>query len=274
MFILFGGIHSSHGDELTILNGSNVFNVDCQFSNIDDDYACETIDLEVNQKDAKLNEILGTHLSPYENANVMELNIANSSMLFLSNDLFIKFPSLASISIYKAKLGQLYQGDFSSAAKLKTIMMYGNEITSLGSSIFEGAEELTNINLGSNGIETISNETFKGLINLKYISLKDNLITELELGTFDELINLRTLILNANFLKFLDGKLLQFNSKLISLSAEKNQIRIIGVDILNYSTKLRSVDFTDNMCIDENSADTSIEDVIVAIKTYCHVSDV
>lgn len=258
---------------MSMSNGFNSFIINCKFQKtIEEEYACETQDLIIHHKDMKLNEVTGVHHILKSNQDVMELIIMNSSVSFWSNNIFKTFPALQTLSINNAKLEKLSKGDFNYASNLKNVDVRGNEIRVLGNHLFEGAESyLTKIVMNSNKIEKLFSKTFQGLGQLKVLSLRDNLIAELQLGIFCELINLKTLIMSSNKLKFLDGQLLQFNTELVLLRFNLNNLIEIGTDILDYSTKLKTADFSDNKCIDENSADADIEHVIDEIKTHCNI---
>lgn len=257
--------------DLTFCQDTNSFNINCEFSNTNSKYSCETSDLTINSKNMELNQVIGTHLRFKSNRDVLELIITNAYVLFLSNDIFKTFFALETLLIYDAQLKKLSKDDFVNATNLKTLEVKGNEIRSLGNNLFGGANNLEQIEMDSNEIDKIFINTFQGLYKLKKLSLKNNSMTELQPGTFQSLKNLKTLNLSSNKFKSLDGKLLQFNTKLLNLYFNDNNLNEIGVDILNYATNLKNVDFSDNKCIDENSADTNVENIIDEIKNHCNL---
>lgn len=253
---------------------SKSFNIVCKFKQTYEEYCCVTQDLVINQRYLELNEVIGQHLELKSNDHLTNLIVANTSMLYLSNNIFQTFPALQTIKIYNSMLRQLSKGDFKSATRINFFLAQGNEMKSLDPNIFEGAEEhLTNIQLESNRIENISIETFHGLKQLKMLSLKSNWISELQLGTFKDAVMLETLILTANKIKFLDGKLIQFSTQLMNLAINQNELLDIGADFLDYAVNLTYYNFNENTCIVDNTDKLLVNELIFVIKHCCKKHD-
>ena len=83
---------------------STTFNISCQFVKINDEYSCETQDITINHKNMQVNQVIGSHIKNKFNQHVTELSIANSSMSYLSNDIFKTFTALEILIIYNASM--------------------------------------------------------------------------------------------------------------------------------------------------------------------------
>lgn len=246
------------------------FNMECDFENLNEEYTCTAINVEILKENMELENVIGKHLSRKSNPDVCDLIVENSTMNYLSNDFFKTFPNLQNVVYLNANITFLKKGDFHGAAVLLSVEMNGNSIRKLEDDIFEGAEVLEIIKMKMNEIQEISENAFKGLKHLKYLILNKNTITELHPDTFKDLTSLRVLDLSNNWLTSLSGQLISHNRNLVRFLVAKNLLSFIDENFINFLKNVKLLDLTKNTCIDESTKLSDLDDIQTTIHTKCN----
>lgn len=212
------------------------------------------------------------------------VDIRKSSISFIPNQIFEKFPKLYAFRIIgKNGLKTLEENYFEGAKNLELISIQDQNITLLKNDVFKKAHQLKVLDLSHNGIIKIQAKAFRTNTNLKILNLGKNRLEKLHDRTFMNLFNLEELFLCRN-------KFVQFDvnfDDLLSLKRiifKDNKLAIINEKMFQHKN-LTFVNFVDCGCLlhefknesGENQIQNKIPDLDVStkliktIKTRCNV---
>lgn len=168
--------------------------------------------------------VIDTSSNTRDNADIKRLDIKNSDITDINNEIFSVFTNLKRLSISEANfivnnlkpeflkgaakleklelnnnnLTFLVYKNFRETPKLKYLSLSNNKIFKVEDSAFKGLEKLKTLDLSANQLELIKSETFCGAENLNALYLFDNKIKMIESGSFDNFKKLSWLKLGGN----------------------------------------------------------------------------
>jgi hypothetical protein len=187
--------------------------------------------------------ITGSHLEGFNDLEVQDISITDSSIPFIVRQLFLSIPNVSRIRA----------GDFTNASNLRFVTArYNPNFRSIGANTFSGAASISNIDLSSNGIETIAACAFSGLSTLRALTLDNNRINELPATLLESLTNLNTFGARNNTLQRLDERLFPNNRLVFSIHFSLNQIDSIQSTFLDGLNSLRNLNLNNNRCVSYN----------------------
>lgn len=204
-------------------------------------------------------------------ADVKQLFISDSYMIFIPQDIFTKFRGLTHFEIVNGNVRNLKRGTFEGAGNLQQLTIYKNSIPILPSSAFDGAGNVQFLKLDSNGIETLSENVFAGLDKLSHLTLRNNKISEIPANSFSNLSALKYLHLRNNKIAHLRASLLSQIVNLEILAINGNPIQTIDANLLDNCSNLKEVYYGNTVCIRESVKATDIETFRNDVQVKCKV---
>lgn len=200
------------------------------------------------------------------------LTISKSFVLFLSDDIFNKFPNLKALKIVESNLRKIRKGNFAGAGNLVHLEISKNLLTEVPENCFKGAEKLESLSLSSNKIENLSPKAFRGLRKLTKLILSQNELTDILGGTFDDLPKLKILHMSGNRFQHLGGDVLTFNINLEVLVINENpNLMTIGENIIDNCRNIKEIYYGLIGCIKERIKYDDIATFKRLIKQKCSV---
>lgn len=215
---------------LVACSSISAISVTCKFEVLWDYKACILDGItDTNAAEARTNFqtkewVIDTSSNTRDNADIKRLDIKNSDITGINNEIFSVFTNLKRLSISEGnfKVGNLkpeclkgatkleklelnnnnitilVHKNFLEAPKLKYLSLGKNKISEIEDSAFKGLEKLKTLDLNTNQLEVINSETFCGTDNLDILYLFDNKIKMIESGSFDNIKKLSWLKLGGN----------------------------------------------------------------------------
>lgn len=160
-------------------------------------YGCQAINLYVETRDSRIDEILGDHKPKHNNKDVLTFYSFHSQTQFLPKLLGTNFMNLKTIMITKSYLNLIEFRDFKNMKKLQKLYLPANQIEKLPPCTFRYAENLDLIDLSGNRISFLQSDTFTYLPKLTKIYLALNDITKVE-ENFMTLTKIETVDMKGN----------------------------------------------------------------------------
>lgn len=193
--------------------------INCLFQNIEDiGYTCYIEDAEIGEGSTVV--IGGEHVEGFTNDDVLNVDIMNSNVPRIPQEIFDTFPNLVFLEVFDSQLVELQP--FENCINLRTFIASYNQLTEVPAGIFEGCPDLNILDLTHNQISEFHSQ---GLENLLRLDLSDNQLEEIEVDSFGNLRSLEVLNLNLNFIRvILPGFLSNLGYTLKELHLASNQI--------------------------------------------------
>lgn len=217
----------------------------------------------------------------------------NVKVLYLPGNLSEKFPNLVVYHLEKSAIKEITENNFKGLHELTQLILAFMQIKHIDINAFKDNSKLEYLRLDSNRIKYIGADLFKSLHNLKELILDHNQIRyiapsafdsltkvqELNMGmneikylganTFKTMINLQNISLSFNELEVVDENLLKFNVKLENIWLEHNDIKIVNYEMFVGMKNLDYVDFTGNICLNDNYSVDAFNDLKGNITASC-----
>lgn len=229
-------------------------------------YGCEVADLEFLSGDTL--QITGSHQQGRNNAQVLFVEILNSTVEVIPQQYFAQFTNLerfysqsVSISILNRlvsceNLKFLYlsgnyletisDDTFVDCGKLEVLHLQGNLINSIARWAFRNLDQLQVLLLNNNQLETINPDLFTTTPNLSDLGLSDNSLSTLNSRTFTPTPLLETLRLANNYFSVLNVNLLQNLTRLSTLLLNGNQFDNFQANFFRHLPSLTHLNINDN----------------------------
>ena len=207
---------------------------------------CGIQNLKVDKEKMRVIKVLVPESSYMDVEDLTELEILNSNIKFIPQNIFDIMPALEAFTIIRSSLTSITRGSFKGADNIESITIEGNIISDLGPYIFEGAEKVLHLLLSQNNITTVSPEAFHGLKSLKVLSLRGNKIKNINVNVFKHNISLRKLTFSHNFVEEINSDLLKNNPELIYLKFDHNWLsgNDVHTNLTQYAKKGLISDFS------------------------------
>ncbi|XP_057679977.1 toll-like receptor 22 isoform X2 [Corythoichthys intestinalis] len=184
---------------------------------------------------------------------VTELDLGDNLIFNISNDSFVVFLGLKSLTLSQNRLSFVPPA-VRNLTRLQELDLSSNNISSLGCQDFAELGKLQVLGLYQNKIRTIKQCVFKDLTNLRVLKLQANQITKLNSAFKRYLSNLRQLKLDKNRLTTIEQGEFEGLRSLQNLSMMNNQISQLKIgcflgltnltDILLQSNEIQATDIT------------------------------
>lgn len=269
-----------------------------------DEPKCEIVEQEWNDFDEKLKTCtLETECGISEKditiADAQDLAVKGFSMqedvkvLYLPGNLSEKFPNLVVYHLEKSAVKEITENNFKGLYELTQLILAYLQIKHIDINAFKDNSKLEYLRLDYNRIKYIGADLFKSLHNLKELILDHNQIRyiapnafesltkvqELNLGmneikylgenTFKTMTNLQNISLSFNELEVVDEDLLKFNVELENIWFEQNDIKTVNFEMFVGMKNLDFVDFTGNICLNDNYSSDRFNDLKGNITDRC-----
>jgi hypothetical protein len=229
------------------------FNLECRFRLSGGSYGCFIEGVTVSNNENMNIVITGSHLEGFNDLDVQDISITDSSIPFIIRQLFTTFPNASSFILTRSGLTRITAGDFTNARNLRFVTArYNPNFCSIEANAFSGASSISNIDLSTNGIETIAAGAFIGLSTVRALTLDNNRISELPATLLESLTNLNTFGARNNTLQRLDGRLFANSRLVFSIHFSLNQIDSIQSSFLDGLNSLRNLNLNNNRCVSYN----------------------
>lgn len=233
-------------DIRTISHCTPPTSIECKFLNASSSYACNVVDLTVENENTMIKEVNGVHLRGKSNADVNELTIVDQNVQHIPVDFGKFFQSLKKIIVKKSKLTTVDENSFDLMTNVVEVVIVENDLTFL------------------------NDETFQKLKNsLEIIDLSDNKISRIDKKTFHNLKKLKMLNLKGNKLQNLSSDVFNHNVNLVELRLNQNDLKSIGAHLMNNLRSLKSADFTENVCVNQKFPEISLQILKLKILEDC-----
>lgn len=221
-------------------------NLNCQYNEVTRTYNCHIYNINQNESLDSIWEIS----SDNHKQNTSSVGIYESTVLYLSNEIFLQFPSLEELIIRGVSLKEMHVKSFEGAKSLKTFRAELNHLRKVKNSTFVNAKNLLAISLRGNYIEYIEENAFEGLNLLKKLSLGQNSIKKLPVHLLRNTPTLEILFLNNNQIKVFNLNLFKNTKQLKWLFIEQNKLEVIKGST-KHIKNLKIANFLENICIDK-----------------------
>jgi Leucine-rich repeat (LRR) protein len=170
-----------------------------------------------------------SELTYYPTDTTIQLEITDSNVSTLTQQLVSLFPKLEKMSMKKSFLEKIDLNAFgeintANVQNLKTLIVAKNNLSVLEKGTFAGATALESLELSQNKINHIAGGAFSNLYNLQSLDLCNNLITELNDDLFEDLTSMKELKLTRNRIKIIDSKMFEKNLKLKIVNLVDNEL--------------------------------------------------
>lgn len=220
--------------------------IECKFLVASNGYACNVVDLTVENENTMIKEVSGVHLRGKSNTDVKELSIVDQNVQHFPVDFGKYFPGLGKIFVKKSQLTTIDDNSFDLMSGVVEVAMVENELTVLSDETFQKLRNsLEIIDLSNNKISKVGTKTFHNLKMLKKLNLKGNKLQTLNSDLFNHIVNLEELRLS------------------------QNSLRSIGAHLMNNLRNLKAADFTENVCVNQKFPETSLQTLKLKILEDC-----
>jgi hypothetical protein len=243
---------------------TQTINVNCSFIGSGESYRCSLFRVVIPDIQNANFVIGGNHDKDRSDADVMRIEISESTIPFVIPQLFSTFSNVRTLRISRAGLLRIQSNAFSSARNLEEIIIDFNEnFQTVEANAFTGSRNLRILRIYNNNIRKIHETAFAELDRLQNLQAHRNSIEELPARLFSSLTSLDFLSLEFNNLTSLDGQLFSNTNRLRVLNFSSNQINAIGRNFLDGLTSIEIIGMARNVCVDNGwvIGQTTIEDV-------------
>lgn len=223
-------------------------------------YGCEVADLEFMAGDELV--ITGNHIPGKSNANVLFVEILNSTVEVVPQQYFISFPILNRFYAQSVSLSTLNR--MRNCETLRFLFLSGNNLEVISADTFADCANLEVLHLQNNNINNIERWAFRNLDSLEVLLLTNNQLETVNADLFTPVPNLIDLGLSNNmyacdthwtffyskfsFYSFCIYRLATLNSRtftpipyLETLRLANNYFSILNVNILTNLTQLNTL---------------------------------
>lgn len=244
--------------------------LECFFFHLNNEYTCQILNQNIPGNDENINiEFIGDHLVNRTNADVRRVEIQNSRIPFIPEQLFDNFENVRYFSCLFCSIERIQTNAFRRASSLEILSMWENPIRTVHGEAFMGADNLRNLFIFYCPIESFSENAFSGLTNLEILRIVNSSITELPVNILRPLPNLIEFTLFNSLLQKISGEMFANNRLLETVSFTANRINAIGRTFLDHfsSGSLRSLAFLFNNCTNSQWTDIDFENDKEIIRT-------
>lgn len=200
-------------------------------------YGCEVADLEFLAGDEL--QITGNHLTGRSNANVVFVEILNSTVEVIPQQFFISFPILNRFYAQGVSLSTLNR--ILNCANLRFLFLSGNYLEVINSDVFADCGNLEVLHLQNNNINNIERWAFRNLDKLEVLLLTNNQLQQINADLFTPVPNLLDLGLSNNMLTTLNSRTFTPIAFLETLRLANNYLSVLNVNILANLTQLNTL---------------------------------
>lgn len=230
-------------------------------------YGCEIADLEFRAGD--ILSVAGNHNSGKDNDNVAFVEIVNSTVEVIPQELFLNFPILDRLYAQSVSLSTLNRlrncatlrflflsgnflevvaaDTFADCLNLETLQLQNNQLNSIDRWAFRNLDRLRVLSLSNNQLQAINPDLFTPTPNLLDLGLGGNLLTTLNSRTFTPTLFLETLRLNNNQFTILNVNILQNLTQLSTLLLNGNEFDNFQANFFRHLPNLRQLNINDNL---------------------------
>lgn len=222
--------------------------ITCKFYGYDwnnwgNQYTCSAKMNKVLTENVAVTSVVGNHKPDHSNDDVKGVEIHGQTTCYLVHGLINFFHNLEQIYIFRSDLKHLSRSDFKQYTQLRTI------------------------SLSRNHLSILPFDTFEDLVDLEYFSLSFNQLTTIP--NLKTLLKLKELYLFENSIESLSSKEFLFNPNLEIIWLYHNKLQNIEPDVFDSLPKLRTVDMSNNICIDYKFTRFNAEVMQYMIKENC-----
>lgn len=250
-----------------VMSQSQIRNANCLFyEHPNFGYGCEVTNLEFSDGDELV--VMGNHLSGRSDANVLFVEILNSTVDVVPQRFLITFPTLERFHAQGVSIATLNRlrncenlkhlllswnristisaDTFADCINLEVLQLQSNVITNVDRWAFRDLDKLEVLLLSNNLLETINPDLFTPLPNLIDLGLSDNSLSTLNSRTFTPVPFLETLRLANNYFSVLNVNLLSNLTQLETLLLNGNQFDNFQANFFRHLPNLRLLNINDN----------------------------
>ena len=185
-----------------------------------------------------------------ENSEVKWINLKNCALEEVTVKSFWKYVSLKKITIDDCT-GNVFLMEPNFVNKMIYINITGTDIKVIKYSILGSLSSVKSLYLNSNKIMFVGKQSFLSMKDVETIELADNAIESLQDETFKRNTKLKSLNLSGNKIKIITYELLVNNIELKDIQMQDNSINYIEKDFFTIFTNINTMDFSNNMCINQ-----------------------
>lgn len=197
----------------------------CTFFQNSNGYGCRLEDAEHTAPGNPF-VIAGTHLPGFTDASVLFLYAVNSTLHFVPQQIFSRFPNLERFELFDVDLRTLDQL-WQNCNNLRYVRLENNMITVIPSGLFWACTNIETLVLNNCGIQEVQPLAFGMLQNLRELSMQGNSISQLHLDTFTPTPSLVTVILSGAGIERIEPGTFRDLHHLTSLFLNNNQLTLI-----------------------------------------------
>lgn len=180
---------------------------------------------ECSLKNIKVENGSSINIENYGKNKVQVLEIDQSSMPLLPNELFVKYSNISILVVKNSKLIDIRNGNFKNAVKLKNLYFHLNNLTDFKEGAFEGSNNLVLLSITKEFYLTnIEKGAFRGLSTLTRLIMSDGILEYIVPETFDDLVKLQFLEMNNQKFKVFPAEIFKNNLNLLEIDIDRNQI--------------------------------------------------
>lgn len=220
--------------------------LECNFQNYFGDYSCFLEGIELSNW-AENFTFVGEHVGDNTDADVVYVNIRNSSIPFVIQEIFSQFSNIEELYIGATNLQTLR---IPPDSRLEWLTISGNNVSRIDSNSISNLERLEYFSAHNNNILEIDEEAFQGLPALWYAGFINNHVSTIAPRTFHSMISARTIDFEGNNLTRIEDDIFEFNRNLTTLYLERNQIDAVSPTFTRNleERSLGFVNFSGNRC--------------------------
>lgn len=197
----------------------------CTFFQNSNGYGCRLVDGVLTAPGGPF-VIAGTHLPGFNDASVVFLYAVNSTLHFVPQQIFARFPNLERLELLDVDLRTLDQL-WQNCNHLRYVRLENNTIAVIPSGLFWSCTSIETLVLNNCGIQEVQPLAFGMLANLRELSMQGNLISQLHIDTFTTTPSLVTLILTGAGIERIEPGTFRDLNNLTSIFLNNNQLALI-----------------------------------------------
>lgn len=222
--------------------------LNCYFFNVQywasNEYTCTALDLQILQPFISIIDVIGEYNINRDYKDVKGLKLIDQNIKYLPSRYDV-FPNLSYLWVKNSNQQYVMKTDFKNLPKLEHIHFHEGNIAELHEDTFANTPELWYMAISYQKIKSLPKCLFRNLAKLKHVSFHDNQ------------------------LEAIDKDLFKNNPMIDVIRFNDNHLKTIGQDLLHNLKYLEIVWFQHNSCIDMQTGDHDLYEIIDHYKEKC-----